>query len=61
MVKFTKKRFTVYPGKASTETACFSKAETCKNYGSQRCADCVRVQGKFTGYEESKKQTKGDC
>jgi len=56
-MKYQKKSFKVYAGKPSAETACFSKAETCKNNGI-KCGDCVRVQGKFTEYQTTDQQVK---
>ncbi len=51
-MKYLKKRFKVYSCKPSAETACFSKAETCVNKGTDKCRECVRVQGKFSNYEK---------
>ncbi len=56
-MKYQKKSFKVYAGKITTEPACFSRAETCKNNGI-KCGDCVRVQGKFTEYQTTDQQVK---
>lgn len=46
------KSFTVIPKKFSSVNRCFSESLTCKNLNTEKCKDCIKIQGKWVNYDK---------